>query len=329
MRRITPVWTLLLGVWIFGAFCSDLYYLYSDRRACIERDGWIRGWLWCSEGGRSPYDVYGLLRGLLWPVDLGMYILQSPVHEQSEYVSDDHSEHRPTPEAFGAKKLTPDQLTIIASRCSELSTAYKQSLPSHQPLNEGYVDLCISAHSQAALAERPSLLTMTTLEYSRYAQRHELTSEQRDSLLRDYEGYATTCQLLTEKTMFVQPLVKKDLKPGVTVEADQIAAVVIKWDPEIKKSTPMHFRALSEHFQNAGLFGNTLEYFMDEFDLCLSLSEVFPGMMRDKDRLSSDVTRIKNKYRAEIADGFQATQPIRDAIYGGKSESDQKGVSAP
>lgn len=53
-------------VWIFGAFISGLAHYYELKQDCIESEGWIKGWLMCSQETRSSF-TRSMLKGAAWP----------------------------------------------------------------------------------------------------------------------------------------------------------------------------------------------------------------------------------------------------------------------
>lgn len=59
---------LLLFVWICGAVPAGICHEFQRKRQCIQTEGWLKGWLWCSTETRNSFPN-SMLRGLLWPID--------------------------------------------------------------------------------------------------------------------------------------------------------------------------------------------------------------------------------------------------------------------
>lgn len=59
----------LLAIWISDAFIAGLYHNYAQKRQCIQDDGWLKGWLWCSTETRNTF-TFNTLRGLIWPIEI-------------------------------------------------------------------------------------------------------------------------------------------------------------------------------------------------------------------------------------------------------------------
>lgn len=62
------VWVLVV-VWITGTGITGMYYNYAQKRQCIQDEGWVKGWFWCSTETRYSF-TFNMLRGLLWPIDV-------------------------------------------------------------------------------------------------------------------------------------------------------------------------------------------------------------------------------------------------------------------
>lgn len=60
---------LLVGVWIVGASITGLYNNYAQKQQCIQDEGWVKGWLWCSTEMRNTF-LFNMFRGLTWPLEL-------------------------------------------------------------------------------------------------------------------------------------------------------------------------------------------------------------------------------------------------------------------
>lgn len=59
----------LLFIWLSGALITGLTRNYNDKIECIESEGIIKGWLWCSKENRNSF-TYNMLSGLIWPIKL-------------------------------------------------------------------------------------------------------------------------------------------------------------------------------------------------------------------------------------------------------------------
>ena len=60
---------LLLAVWIGGAVIAGMYHNYTQKRQCIEDEGLLKGWLWCSAETRNSFG-FNMLRGVIWPIEV-------------------------------------------------------------------------------------------------------------------------------------------------------------------------------------------------------------------------------------------------------------------
>ena len=62
------VWVLVV-VWIAGTSITGMYYNYAQKRQCIQDEGWVKGWFWCSTETRYSF-AFNMLRGLVWPIEV-------------------------------------------------------------------------------------------------------------------------------------------------------------------------------------------------------------------------------------------------------------------
>lgn len=60
---------LLLFVWIAGAIPAVFYHEFQRKAQCIQTEGWLKGWLWCSTDERG-FAMSSVIRGFLWPIGL-------------------------------------------------------------------------------------------------------------------------------------------------------------------------------------------------------------------------------------------------------------------
>ena len=73
---------LLFVVWIGGAFIAGMYHNYAQKRQCIEDEGWLKGWLWCSTETRNSFG-FNMLRGLVWPIEVARTSSSAPKEQAS------------------------------------------------------------------------------------------------------------------------------------------------------------------------------------------------------------------------------------------------------
>ena len=79
---------LVFLLWFFVAFAYGQYDYFKIKQGCIEREGFLKGWLWCSEENTGTY-VRSLLRGMVWPYFLFNYLAASSEEEQDGSLADD------------------------------------------------------------------------------------------------------------------------------------------------------------------------------------------------------------------------------------------------
>lgn len=293
---------LLFAVWIFGAFVAGMYYNYAQKKQCIQDEGWLKGWLWCSIETNYSFGA-NMLRGAIWPIELFF------TASNETKPSNGGSSAKPTVDQ--PQKLTITQRATITERCAEVAATNKRRYPD---IPGPSAELCVMSHSRAALDGRPSFLTMTPSDYEHYVNSRDLTPEEAETMLKSYDGFVKTCSRVAIKTMMVQPLIKKKSKEAI--DPKDMAVLVADWEPKIPDTNLIHHAALASHFRDYGLYGTTLAYFLDEFDRCVSLSTAVFGLLREMDARSEQVMQTTNKYRAEVADMFQTSQGLRDQVYG-------------
>ena len=71
---------LLFFVWIGGAFIAGMYHNYAQKRQCIQDEGWLKGWLWCSTETRNSFG-FNMLRGLTWPIEVARTSSVAPTEQ--------------------------------------------------------------------------------------------------------------------------------------------------------------------------------------------------------------------------------------------------------
>ncbi|MBO9470269.1 hypothetical protein J7355_09185 [Endozoicomonas sp. G2_2] len=64
---------VVLWIWLGGALLMAGFYILSDRKACIDNEGIIKGVLWCdsqpkTQLGVSAYWFTTLMKGASWPL---------------------------------------------------------------------------------------------------------------------------------------------------------------------------------------------------------------------------------------------------------------------
>lgn len=59
----------LVFIWIVGSAIAGLHNNYVQKRQCIQNEGWLKGWLWCSTETQYSFGI-NMLRGLIWPIDI-------------------------------------------------------------------------------------------------------------------------------------------------------------------------------------------------------------------------------------------------------------------
>ena len=61
----------LLAIWFTGAALFSIHDLYKTKERCIDKEGLLKGWLWCSEEG-NPYTDHNnrIIKNLAWPLSL-------------------------------------------------------------------------------------------------------------------------------------------------------------------------------------------------------------------------------------------------------------------
>lgn len=72
----------MLSIWLGGAVIMSGYYVFVDRRACVQNEGFVKGLLWCesqpkTKMGESAYALSNFVKGALWPLHLGQYFFNS------------------------------------------------------------------------------------------------------------------------------------------------------------------------------------------------------------------------------------------------------------
>lgn len=298
-RYLSAAGSIALFLWLAGGVCAGFYYNYEQKRACIQSEGWLKGWLWCSTEIQSTF-TNNFLRGLLWPFKLAM----------SRSGEAQASGHEPVDSQ--RRQLTSDQRKLIQHRCVESSEAHKRRSPDVPGISP---ELCMALQEKAALDGEPSYLTMTPDDFAYHNLHRELTPQEATSMLTDSNALMKMCMQVSFKAMVVQPLVKNELQPNVSLTSQEMAAQILKMKPEIAGTNYLHFAVLSGHMQQAGLYGTSLDYFLNLYDSCTSLSGALKASMRDKDARSQPVTELNNKYRATLAEQFTATQGLRDKVY--------------
>lgn len=71
------------AVWATGALIASMYFDFDQRRQCIENEGWLKGWLWCST--ETKVSFFGnMLRGLVWPIDVYQWVNINPASSGSD-----------------------------------------------------------------------------------------------------------------------------------------------------------------------------------------------------------------------------------------------------
>ena len=60
---------LLFVAWIAGAVIAGMHHNYAQKRQCIQDEGWLKGWLWCSTETRNSFG-FNMLQGLAWPIEV-------------------------------------------------------------------------------------------------------------------------------------------------------------------------------------------------------------------------------------------------------------------
>lgn len=64
---------LLLFVWVAGAIPAVFYQEFQRKAQCIQTEGWLKGWLWCSTDERG-FALSSIVRGSLWPIDAILWV---------------------------------------------------------------------------------------------------------------------------------------------------------------------------------------------------------------------------------------------------------------
>lgn len=57
---------LILCIWISGAFVSGIINNYGLKKECIEDEGFMKGWLFCSRESKHSFALE-MAKGMLWP----------------------------------------------------------------------------------------------------------------------------------------------------------------------------------------------------------------------------------------------------------------------
>jgi len=56
----------VLFVWVVGAFVSGAINNYKVKKGCIENEGFVKGWLFCSKESNSSFALE-MAKGIFWP----------------------------------------------------------------------------------------------------------------------------------------------------------------------------------------------------------------------------------------------------------------------
>ncbi len=88
MKLIKTIMPLLLVIWFFGALIMVVVYKFDESTSCINREGIIKGILFCDANQSNKLNLYTsylekLANGLKWPI----YILEQ-INEERINVSE-------------------------------------------------------------------------------------------------------------------------------------------------------------------------------------------------------------------------------------------------
>lgn len=60
---------VMFGIWIAGAFVSGIVNNYQFKKDCIEDEGFMKGWLFCSKESNYSFTLE-MAKGMIWPIVL-------------------------------------------------------------------------------------------------------------------------------------------------------------------------------------------------------------------------------------------------------------------
>ncbi|MBV1870869.1 MAG: hypothetical protein KUG76_08160 [Gammaproteobacteria bacterium] len=122
----------LLFIWVMGGSIFGLNNYYSLKKQCIESEGFIKGWLYCSAESKYSYG-FEIAKGALWP-----YLLVSDRSSEKE--------EKITREELGSSRVFAIYVCWVASTKLEkkddsgvLSTAIKFMRSRDKNLNKEHV----------------------------------------------------------------------------------------------------------------------------------------------------------------------------------------------
>lgn len=69
---------IILSLWLGGTAIMGIFYAVSDRAECINKEGFVKGLLWCESQaktriGVSNSHISNLIKGALWPAQAVKY----------------------------------------------------------------------------------------------------------------------------------------------------------------------------------------------------------------------------------------------------------------